>query len=288
MHVALINVRYGLRLDQSKQLKSMNFHLQLHCKAIVFLVIYVSLSFTSWSQVGIGTTSPAGSAQLDVSSTTKGFLPPRMTYAQRQLIASPTPGLLLWCSNCGTGELQVYNGVAWRNMTGGAPSPVLSIGDSYGGGVIAYILQSGDPGFVAGSTHGFIVTSADLSAASPWWNGVAYTITGATGTDLGTGLTNTNAIIASQGTTASYAARLCADYSVTVGGVVYDDWYFPSLDELNKIYLNKSTIGGSFSNYYWSSTESSQDNARVQNFSNGAQTNQWKDPAYAVRAIRSF
>jgi hypothetical protein len=101
-------------------------------------------------------------------------------------------------------------------------------------------------------------------------------------------LSNTNAIIATQGTTASYAAKICADYSVTVDGIVYDDWYFPNLDELNKIYLNKSLIGGSFSNYYWSSTESSQTNARVQNFLNGVQTHQWKDPAYSVRAIRSF
>jgi hypothetical protein len=195
---------------------------------------------------------------------------------------------MIWCSNCGTGEIQVHNGVNWTNMIGGSTSSVLAVGDNYGGGVIAYILQSGDPGYAAGSTHGFIVSASDLSAASPWWNGVAYTTTNATGTAIGTGLANTNAIIASQGNTASYAAKLCADYSITVGTVVYDDWYFPSLDELNKIYLNKASIGGSFSTYYWSSSELSDTNARLQNFSNGVQSANWKDPAYAVRAIRSF
>lgn len=252
------------------------------------LAFFFLISSLANAQVGIGTTSPASSAQLEVSSSTKGFLPPRMTLAQRELISGPVAGLLIWCSNCGTGELQVFNGTAWKNMTGGNTSPVLAIGDTYGGGKIAYILQAGDPGYVANSTHGFIVTTADVSASSPWWNGVAYLITNATGTALGTGLSNTTSIIATQGTTASYAAKICADYSITVDGIVYDDWYFPNLDELNKIYLNKSLIGGSFSNYYWSSTESSQTNARVQNFLNGVQSHQWKDPAYSVRAIRSF
>ena len=63
-----------------------------------------------FAQVGIGTTSPSVAAALDVTSTTKGFLPPRMTAAQRVNIPAPTPaGLIIWCSDCGTsGELQVF------------------------------------------------------------------------------------------------------------------------------------------------------------------------------------
>jgi uncharacterized protein (TIGR02145 family) len=57
---------------------------------------------------------------LDVKSTPKGFLPPRMTYAERNTIATPPAGLMIWCSNCSAaGELQVYNGTAWTNMVGG-------------------------------------------------------------------------------------------------------------------------------------------------------------------------
>jgi hypothetical protein len=74
----------------------------------------------------IGTASPEASAALDVSSSTKGLLPPRMTNAQKSAISSPVAGLVLWCTNCGTsGELQVYNGTAWTNLIGGAGSGVL-------------------------------------------------------------------------------------------------------------------------------------------------------------------
>ncbi|MCP4088390.1 MAG: hypothetical protein GY746_01150, partial [Gammaproteobacteria bacterium] len=71
--------------------------------------------------VGVGTNIPETSAILEANSTTKGFLPPRMTGIQRDAISSPVAGLVVWCTNCGAnGELQVYNGTAWTNMMGGA------------------------------------------------------------------------------------------------------------------------------------------------------------------------
>jgi hypothetical protein len=48
---------------------------------------------------------------LDVSSTTKGFLPPRMTTAQRDAISSPPAGLVIY--NTSTNVLNFYNGSAW-------------------------------------------------------------------------------------------------------------------------------------------------------------------------------
>jgi hypothetical protein len=81
---------------------------------------FIGLS-NSYAQVGIGTSSP--NAALDVTSTTNGFLPPRMTEAQRNNINTPATGLMVYCTNCGTdGELQVYNGSAWTNLLGGATS----------------------------------------------------------------------------------------------------------------------------------------------------------------------
>jgi uncharacterized protein (TIGR02145 family) len=87
----------------------------------IFLFAFLLLAAgTTNAQIGIGISQPAASAQLDVTSTTKGFLPPRMTQAQRQAIASPPAGLTIWCNDCGiTGELQVYNGLSWTNMAGG-------------------------------------------------------------------------------------------------------------------------------------------------------------------------
>jgi hypothetical protein len=59
--------------------------------------------------VGIGTTSPAGA--LDVSSTTQGFLPPRMTTSQQLAISSPPEGVLVY--NTSTHKMNYYNGTSW-------------------------------------------------------------------------------------------------------------------------------------------------------------------------------
>ena len=82
-------------------------------------ILAILVGFTMSAQVGIGTTSPDAAAALDVVSTSQGLIPPRMTGAQRDVISNPPAGLMLWCSDCGTGELQVFNGTAFTNMTGG-------------------------------------------------------------------------------------------------------------------------------------------------------------------------
>jgi CRISPR/Cas system-associated exonuclease Cas4 (RecB family) len=67
--------------------------------------------------VGIGTTGPAASALLDLTSTAKGLLPPRMNTTQRNAISSPAEGLFVY--NTGTGALNYYNGSAWVAVGGG-------------------------------------------------------------------------------------------------------------------------------------------------------------------------
>jgi hypothetical protein len=75
------------------------------------------------AQVGIGTNSPDAAAALEVSSTSKGLLPPRMTALQRNSISNPPAGLLIWCADCGDhGELQVFNGSVFTNIIGGSRS----------------------------------------------------------------------------------------------------------------------------------------------------------------------
>ena len=66
---------------------------------------FIIISIAVKAQVGIGTTTPDASAKLDVSSTTQGFLPPRMTYQQMQAITSPATGLVVFCTNCGSASI---------------------------------------------------------------------------------------------------------------------------------------------------------------------------------------
>lgn len=68
----------------------------------------------SSGNVGIGTTANAA-AILDVASTTKGFLPPRMTGTERDAIAAPPAGLMVY--NTTTNKLNFYNGTAWEAVT---------------------------------------------------------------------------------------------------------------------------------------------------------------------------
>ena len=158
----------------------------------------------------------------------------------------------------------------------------VAIGDSYGGGIVAYILQSGDPGYDANVQHGLIAATADQSTGIQWYNG-SYVATGATATAIGTGQANTTAIVEKQGA-GSYAAKLCHD--LTVGG--YNDWFLPSIDELDKLYTNKVAIGGFANDYYWSSSEDVADNAWLQDFYNGGQDYYYKFAPYLVRAVRAF
>ena len=79
-----------------------------------FLIAY-AFFFTgiASAQVGVGTTTPDASAVLDVSSSTKGLLMPRMTTVQRTAIASPAAGLQVYDTDTKTNWY--YNGTVWVN-----------------------------------------------------------------------------------------------------------------------------------------------------------------------------
>ena len=80
------------------------------------------------SNVRVGTTTPSSSAVLEASSTSQGFLPPRMTASQRDAISSPAVGLMVYCTNCGTyGEPQYFNGNSWMNFKGIVQLPQVTI-----------------------------------------------------------------------------------------------------------------------------------------------------------------
>ena len=98
--------------------------------------------------VGVGTASPSASAKLEVNSTNQGFLPPRMTYAQRNAIVNPGVGLIIYCTNCGTnGEMQYYNVTDWMSMEIGIgsipPSVIPTISTSSVGNIMANTVTCG-------------------------------------------------------------------------------------------------------------------------------------------------
>ncbi|OFX23822.1 MAG: hypothetical protein A2033_10430 [Bacteroidetes bacterium GWA2_31_9] len=168
------------------------------------------------------------------------------------------------------------------NATSNSAELLPKIGDYYQGGILAYIIQSGDPNYIAGEFHGLIAATSNQSSSASW--GCENTIiSGADGTAIGTGSQNTidiEAGCATAGTAADIAANL------VING--YSDWYLPSKDELNKLYINKVAIGGFSSVYFWCSSEYSGSSAWKLYFLNGNQTVDYKNNGNDVRCVRSF
>ncbi len=230
--------------------------------------------------VGIGTTSPDAAAILDLESTNKGFLPPRMSNAEIYAITNPSEGLVAF--NTGLHKPVYFDGSIWRKFDGTA---MLVIGDSIYGGVVFYLNSSG----------GGLICAVSDQSTSVLWGCQGTEISGADGTAIGTGAQNTIDIEAGCTSTGT-AADICTN--LMLNG--YSDWFLPSQDELYEMYLNKAAIettaiaygGTAFatSGYYWSSTEYSNTYAWTQSFNNdGLQFEMPKDfPNILMRAVRAF
>jgi hypothetical protein len=172
------------------------------------------------------------------------------------------------------------------------PNTEPKVGDFYGGGVVFYILQEGDAGYVSGEIHGLVAALSDIVAEwgcfgtdLPNVLNVPYNAgnPAGLGAEIGDGISNTNAILNDcPNAPAALAAR-------SLGA----QWFLPSINELNQMYINRATLEAvsgftAFSNYYWSSTEYDSLNAWEQNFVNGLQSNASKDITNFVRAVRAF
>jgi hypothetical protein len=248
------------------------------------------------------------SSILEVNSTNRGFLPPRMGYLQRNAIVNPEQGLVIYCKDCGAyGELQIFNGINWTNSLGTSRALgsnekyVPFFGDYFEGGIVAYILSPSDPGYEANYYKGFIIALNDVDYGTRVpFNIPPYFIT-STGNSIGSGLTNTNELIARLGNTTNHAAGLARSYK----GGGFTDWYLPSKAELSGIQLNfdqtnNSVIGDMSyaispdSEYgYWTSTYDSSNNYTPANsvlwsILHGQLYLDFGNELYFVRPIRNF
>jgi hypothetical protein len=173
---------------------------------------------------------------------------------------------------------------------------------NFQGGIVVYIYKSGDPGYIAGETHGIIMSNNFLnnSQSTVWSSETTTTSTNATVAALGTGLTYSNTIFSAI-TNNTTAVNLCKNFIVTANGITYSNWYLPSIGEWNAIYNNSSTGKlGSFSRdsdanvsgvtYAWTSSEISASDVTIINIGNGGSfpiIKKWTGGGY-VRAIRYF
>lgn len=135
--------------------------------------------------------------------------------------------------------------------------------------------------FYSGTTV-LIAALKDIEIAL-YWDNYLNAVTG-TSTAIGTGLANTTNIVSVCTGNTMIAANVCLNYSFSG----YTDWFLPSKDELNEMYLQKDIIGG-FDEYnnYWSSSQNMPETAWIQFFGSGLQSQLGgKDQLYKVRPIR--
>ena len=186
------------------------------------------------------------------------------------------------------------NGTSAPSSASNSVTPNVAVGDLLQGGVVYYIAPT--PTDLDGDGKvdiGLICAVEDQSDEKKWINNVLQTTAnGNTLEAIGTGQSNTNAMMNQAGYTGG-AAQVAEDYSVTANGVTYNDWFLPSLEELNEMYSQKNSIEAAagvtpFGTDYWSSSEYNSNKAKSVNMSSGNDSNTNKSSRYRVRAIRTF
>ena len=162
-------------------------------------------------------------------------------------------------------------------------------GMPYQGGIIFYIYQPGDNGYVAGETHGLIASYTDQENLTDWGCPAIQWI-GGTSESIGYGRSSTNAIV-SGCSEPGIAAGVC--YDLYLNG--YNDWFLPTAEELLKLFDKRYAVQGftQINTYwYWSSSEYTERGgegyALAVDMVNGITSYWQKYYPYAVRAIRAF
>ena len=203
-------------------------------------IICVSLGVSA-QNTGIGTTTPDTSAKLEVNSTTQGFLPPRMTTAQRDAIASPAEGL--WVYNLDTDCMNYYNNAtnSWKELCGtvhisATPCTPTELISGINGGSLGNKYANGAGGTYSVVNIGdqcWMDENIDVNpAGSPAW---------ANFTDVGWyGYYNNSYQAVDEGTLLQWSAAMSGSTTERAQGVCPTGWHVPSDREF--MYL-ENTLG---------------------------------------------
>ncbi|MDC0380668.1 DUF1566 domain-containing protein [Flavobacteriaceae bacterium] len=272
---------------------------------------------TKWGTLSFTKTIPdaptIGTASAGIAQATVSFTAPSSNggTAITSYTATSSPGGITGTLNqAGSGDIIVSgltNGTAYTftvtatNAIGTSLASAVSnsitpqvpqVGDFYGDGVVFYIFEDGDTGYIAGEIHGLVCSFSDVATSIEWGcygidlpnvPNVPSSPTIGLGAEIGDGFNNTNAILQDCPTApAAVAARSLGP-----------DWFLPSAKELNQMYLKKEILEAvsgftAFSYVYWSSTENVSLYAWLQNFDNGNQGRDYKFNTFYVRAVRAF
>lgn len=255
-------------------------------KKLAFILMIVTFAWVSANaQVGIGTTTPDPSSQLDVTSTSRGLLVPRMDSSQRTGITDPAIGLLVYQTNGLKPGFYYYSGTSdgWKAICQNH-----FIGEYFGGGVVFYVDHSGQ--------HGLICSMVDVNAVLVPWS----TSSGlAEAYSFWDGLSNTNAAVLNGITGGAISA--CTVYvNDDYGTGVFEDWYLPAVDEFRLLVTVRYVVDKAIDldgditttplneAIYWTSTEKDIGSAFEFDIQYNFAFDDPKTSQYSVRAIRAF
>jgi hypothetical protein len=222
-------------------------------------------------EIGSGTTVSGSFSSIDRSNAPyfiKTETDPTVTLSNGGSTLEDSAGVY----TAGTG-IDITNNVISTSGTCG-----LSIGDTCEGGIVFYLDDSG--------CHGLVAKATDELGFYKWYSISFNTWTFESKTFDGAQKTKKSVALDSNNSSTCPAASICEN--LISGG--YTDWYLPSKDELDMMYMNLhvQNLGGFATYYYWSSSEIDNDYAWFQNFLNGIQNFTNEAKFFYVRAVRAF
>lgn len=247
-------------------MKLFNFH-QFYLFVLILLLNCPVLISQEKSQNSHAMPQKSISVQ-DISTQNESQKLPVFSNNERDSLKTAVKGMVIF--NSTINKPQYFDGETWYCFHNDH-----YIGERFGGGIVFFVDASGK--------HGLIASSVNQSISAKW--GFFEKPVEANDKSLWAGKSNTEKI-SKISQDKNIAARLCSD--LVLNG--FDDWYLPSMDELNLLYTNLKAAGiGKLSDeLYWSSSETDFNNAWLQDFKTGVQKEHHVNKSAFVRAIRSF